>query len=380
MLQITYNNVFLVLQVIYSGTAEQRLELALATGQKNFFIGHGSLNVSGIAGGGEDSRLKSYLQQCKLVYQQSVNRRGTKTSATLTRPRRSARGGEREGVNHQHTPTSSSMESREAARIAARTYEGIQQRKLTNGEMATAAHHSSQEKLPAKPQPHSSKRPLSDIYVSGASSYTDLSTTRSEHAQMVRKHAQPRHHPISKQSSSSSESLDGGVPAVFSRHHSLEIPPLSSHSGSGSLPPGSSWQRHSAGYESDSSTGSTLLRSHSQGSITADTALPGHMLGYGGGGGGGRGGGGASAALASRSLARSIDSVNTPTFDPPSRSGSVAFRRVPSYSRLDSGSSAAIADELGSHIDNLEERVGLLAMQFLYERHDMFKQIHAARK
>lgn len=348
--------------MIYSGTAERRLELALATGQKNFFIGHGSLNAVEIASGSEDSSLKSYLQQCKLVYQQSMSRRGAKTSTVLTHPKRSMRDSERELVMSHHTPTSSSMESREAAKIASRTYEGIQQRKLTNGETA-AAHHLSHEKLSTKSQPHSSKRPLSDIYVSGASSYTDLSTTRSEHAEMVRKHTQQRH-PISKHSSSSAESLEG--PPVFNRHHSLEL----SHSSHGS---GSSWQRHSAGYESDSSTGSTLLRSHSQGSITGETAVPGHMLSYGGGGG-------ASAALASRSLTRSIDSVNTPTFDPPSRSGSMAFRRATSYSRLDSGSSAAIADELGGHIADLEERIGLLAMQFLYERHDMFKQIHAACK
>ena len=356
--------------MIYSGAAEQRLQLALATGQKNFFIGHGSLNVAEIASGSQDSGLKSYLQQCKLVYQQSVNHRGAKTSTAHSRPKRSTRGSEREGMSHQQTPTSNSMESREAAKIASRTYEGIQQRKLANGEIAIA-HHSSHEKLPTKPQPHSSKRPLSDIYVSGASSYTDISTTRSEHAEMVRKHT-PQRHTISKHSSSSAESLEG--PPVFNRHHSLEIP-LSSH-GIGSLPPGSSWQRHSAGYESDSSTGSTLLRSHSQGSITGEAAVPGHMLGYGGVGRGG----GVSAALASRSLTRSIDSVNMPTFDPPSRSGSMAFRHASSYSRLDSGSSAAIADELGSHIDELEERVGLLAMQFLYERHDMFKQIHTARK
>lgn len=348
--------------MIYSGTAAQRLELALATGQKNFFIGHGSLNVTEIASGRQDSGLKSYLQQCKLVYQQSVNQRGARASTTLTHPKRSTRASEREVVSH-HTPTSSSMESREAAKIASRTYEGIQQRRLVNGDIATNAHHSSHEKLSTKPQLHSSKRPLSDIYVSGASSYTDLSTTRSEHAEMVRKHTQQRH-PISKHSSSSAETLE--VVPVFNRHHSLELP-LSSHV------PGSSWQRHSAGYESDSSTGSTLLRSHSQGSITGETVVPGHMLSsYGGGGGGG-----ASAALARRSLTRSIDSVNTPTFDPPSRSAS---RRTPSYSRLESGSSAAIADELGSQIADLEERVGLLAMQFLYERHDMFKQIHAARK
>ena len=376
--------------MIYSGTAEQRLKQALTTGQKNFFIGHGSLNAAEIAGGREDSGLKSYLQQCKLVYQQSVNRRGAKASSTtLTRPMRSPKGGssKREGAGHHpQTPTSSSLESREAAKIASRTYEGIQQRKLVNGEshVPPSGHHSSPEQLAAsKPQPHSSKRPLSDIYVSGASSYTDLSTTRSEHKEMVRKHPQQRHHhPISRQSSSSSESLDQGQPVVLNRHHSLDTSLLSSHGhgGSGSLPPGpasNSWQRHSAGYESDSSIGSTLLRSHSQGSITADTALSGHMLSR---FGGGRGRGGVSAALASRSLTRSIESMNTPTFDPPNRSGSMVFRRAPSYSRLDSGSSAAIADELGSHVDDLEERVGLLAMQFLYERHDMFKQIHTACK
>ena len=360
------------------------MEQALATGQKNFFIGHGSLSVAEIAGGRADSRLKSYLQQCQMVYQQSAeNRRGAKTSTTLTRSRRSARDSEREGVSHQHTPISSSLESREAAKIASRTYEGIQQRKLANGDVAMTPHHSSHDNLPTKPQPHSSKRPLSDIYVSGASSYTDLSTTRSEHAEMVRKYAQQRHHPISKHSSSSAESLDQGLPPpAFNRHHSLDIPLLSNHGGSGSLPPGSShWQRHSAGYESDSSTGSTLLRSHSQGSITADTAISGYAGGGGRRGERGREGGALSAALASRSLARSIDSVNTPTFDPPSRSGSgMGFRHAGSYSRLDSGSSAVIVDELSSHIDNLEERVGLLAMQFLYERHDMFKQIHTARK
>ena len=337
--------------MILSGTAEQRLERAFGTGQNKFFISHGSLTVARIPSGSEDSKLKSYLHQCRLVYQQSVSRRGQRTS-TLTRPKRSARDRQREGEVQRSS--SSSLESREAAKIASRTYEGIQQRKGLNGD----SHHSSHGNLPSTSQPHSSKRPLSDIYVGGASSFTDLSTTRSEHEEMVKKyHHQPRN--IVKHSSA--DNLDE---PVLGRHHSLE--PLSG--GGRGIPLGSSWPRHSSGYDSDSnsvSTSSTLLRSHSQGSIQGEGGVA--ILPYGG-------------MFTSRSLARSIDSVNTPTFDLPSRSNSSSFRRAPSFSRLDSGSSAAITDELSSHVADLEERIGLLAREFLYERHDMFKQIHAARK
>ena len=330
-------------QIISSSTSEQRLELALATGQKNFFISRGSLNVAKIPSGSEDGRLRSYLQQCKVVYQQQMNPR----ASTLTHPRRSKRENRREDI-HRSSSGSSSLESREAAKIASRTYEGIQQQKMSSGEMA--AHRSSHESLPTKPQPHSSKRPLSDIYVSGASSFTDLSTTRSEHAEMVKKHL-PR--PITKHSSA-----DNLEDPVFGRHHSME--PLSDTSSDIQL--GSSWPVRSSGYDSDTnseSTSSTLLRSHSQGSIS------------------GEGGHGYIGVFGSRSFTRSIESVNTPTFDPPNRSNSLVFRRAPSYTRLDTGSSAG-ADELSSRVADLEERISQLSILFIFERHDMFKQIHAA--
>lgn len=258
--------------------------------------------------------------------------------------------------------SSSSLESREAAKIASRTYEGLQQRKVANGE--PVALHSSHGNLQTTTQPHSSKRPLSDIYVSGASSFTDLLTTRSEHAEMVTKYNQPRQ--ISKHSSA--DTLDG---SGLGRHHSME--PFSHGGGRTRIPPlalGSSWPRQSSGYDSDTnsamSTSSTLLRSHSQGSLPGEGGTLG-VASYGG-------------MFTSRSLTRSIESVNTPTFDLPGRSNSATFRRTPSYSRLDSGSSTAITDELTNHVADLEERISLLTMQFIYERHDMFKQIHAARK
>ena len=265
----------------------------------------------------------------------------------LNRPSRSRRDKSKEETQ---TSPSNSLESREAAKIASKTYEGIQQRKTTNGE--TVVHHLSHNNLSAQPRPHSSKRPLSDIFVTGASSYTDLSTTRSEHQEMVR-----RYQPRTSAKHSSTESLEG---PEFGRHHTVEA-----QSSGKSL--GSMWSRQSYGYDSDSnsvSTNSTLLRSHSQGSIPGD-AGPILGLSYG-------------AMLKTRSLTRSIDSVNTPTFEPPSRSSSGAFRRVPSYSHMDSGSSTAMADELATQVADLEERIGLLAVQFLHERHDMFRQVHAA--
>lgn len=324
--------------MIFGGCAEERLELSLTTGQNKLFISNCSINVTKIQSGSEDSKLKSFLNQCKLVHQQSLSQTGSKASMR-TRPGRSGRDRTRDTVQRS---SSSSLESREAAKIASKTYEAIQQRKMTNGE--TVTHLSPRTSLSNKPQPHSSKRPLSDIYVTGASSFTDLSTTRSEHEEMVRRY-QPWQH-------SSAESLEG---AAFGYQHAVE--------------PHSQWSRQSCGYDSDScsvSTNPTLLRSHSQGSIPGD-AGPSLGLTYG-------------AISKTRSLTRSIDSVNTPTFEPPSRSSSAVFRRFPSYSRLDSGSStaAAVADELASQVAELEEKIGLLATQFLYERHDMFKQIHAA--
>lgn len=323
------------MQVIFNGTANQRLHVALTTGQNKFFISSGLLDVAKVPTGSEDSKLRSYLQQCKLVYQQSANLRDSKTS-TLTRPRRSAKDRQREQVQRS---TSSSLESREAAKIASRTYEGIRQR---SAETLLSSH----DHLATKPLPHSAKRPLSDIYVSGASSYTDLTTTRSEHREMVGKY-QPRPH----------------QPSTITKHSSAETLTTPPHHGM-ERDLGNSWPRQSSGYESDSNslaTGSTLLRSHSQGSIQGE-GLP-----YGG-------------MFTHRSLALSVDSVNTPTFDLPGRGNLAGFRRAPSYSRLESGSSTVLSDELNGQLSNLEERVGLLAMQFLYERHDMFKQIHAACK
>ena len=337
--------------MIFGGSAEERLELSLTTGQTKLFISNCSINVARIQSGSEDSKLRSFLNQCKLVHQQSLSRRGAKTSM-LTRPARSGRDRPRGTVQRS---SSSSLESREAAKIASKTYEAIQQRKMTNGE--TMSHHSSHTSLSNKPQPHSSKRPLSDIYVTGASSYTDLLTTRSEHKEMVRRY-QPRQ--IAKHSSA--ESLGG---PAFGHQHTVE--PHSS--GEEGIPLDSRWPGQSCGYDSDSSsvsTNLTLLRSHSQGSIPGNGGPSlGHSYG---------------AISKTRSLNRSIDSVNTPTFEPPSRSSSEAFRRFPSYSHLDSGSSttAAVADELAAQVADLEERIGLLATQFLYERHDMFKQVHAA--
>ena len=340
----------LLFQVIFNGGSGERLELALETGQNKLFISHGSVDVARIPSGSEDGKLKSFLNQCKLVHQQSVNRRGGKVS-TLTRPKRS---GKDKSKEEGQRSTSSSLESRETAKIMSRTYEG---RKVKNGE-ARADQSSHVSGLSTNPQPHSSKRPLSDIFVTGASSFTDLSTTHSEHEEMVKKY-QPRQ--IAKHSSA-----DNLEEPSFCRQHSAE--PLSGRGGRGvGFPLGSSWPRQSSGYDSDSnsvSTSSTLLRSHSQGSIPG-VAGPSLGLSYG-------------AMFKTRSLTRSIESVNTPTFDPPSRSSSAAFRRAPSYSRLDSGSSTAFGEELAAHVADIEERVGLLAVQFLHERYDMFKQIHAA--
>lgn len=271
-----------------------------------------------IASGSQDSKLRLYLQQCKQLYEKQVHRKGLMT--TLSQPAKSStkkRQQSREEAFESLRSTSGGRETREASKIASRTYEGIQEKNRTSGSL-----HSSTGHLATKPHPHSSKRPLTDIFVSGASSYTDLSTTRNDHADIV--HSNRQH--FSKHSSNESlNTTSKRESSGFGRHHSME-------------PLGKSWPR-SSGYESDGA--GPLSRSHSQGGI------PGFNEG---------------GMQRSPSVATSTESLDIP----------LRSERAVSYSRLTSGGSE------GGRLGEVEERLGLLATQFLYERHDMFKQIHRA--
>lgn len=255
--------------------------------------------------------------------------------ATLSKPRSSSLNKQRtreEAFESLRTTTGGSRETREASKIASRTYEGIQERRSREGR-AGGSLHSSTGHLATKPHPHSSKKPLTDIFVSGASSFTDLSTTRSDHSDIVQA---GRPH-FTKHSSS--ENLKTTKTTAFGRHHSME--PLAT----GRL--GKSWP-HSNDYESDG--GGTLSRSHSQGNIPP---FPEGTLQRG-----------------------SSITTSTESFDVPMRSqssGTASSQRATSISRLNS-------KEERNKLGDLEERMGLLANQFLYERQDMFKQIHRACK
>lgn len=73
-----------------------------------------------------------------------------------------------------------------------------------------------------------------------------------------------------------------------------------------------------------------------------------------------------------KSLARSTENFHTQTF------GLASARRTPSYVHLNSGPSGE--QEWTEQLTAVEERIGVLASRFLYERQDMFKQIlHACK-
>ena len=209
-------------------------------------------------------------------------------------------------------PIGGEKEGREAAHINARPYGAIQKKKTEGKEYLS------------QDQPKAQKR-LSDLYVQGASSFTDLSTRRSEHQHMIRGAVRTGNTKgITKYSSSDNldlkrlpsplgnvldrvQSMDSGIAQQQNRYFNVK---------------------------------GTDICSASQ-----DTLPPPQLF--------------------TKSIARRTESFHTQTFGPSST------QRTPSYVHFDSGSS----EDLSHQLNSLEERVGVLATQFLYERQDMFKQI-----
>lgn len=254
--------------------------------------------------GGQDNNLRLFLQQCK----ERHHRRGPGASKYL-----SGQGG------------------RETTHITARSYESIHRRKHEGQHVSHDQHPGSL-----------AKKKHADLYIHGASSFTDLSSRRAEHESMITRGGSAGTS-MSKYTSSSSESLDQNLFAPFGggldRVQSME-------SGIAEQQP-KTWKGHRTEHSS------TLPRSASQGSLPPPLpSLP------------------PPRPLPAKSLARSTENFHTQTF------GLASARRTPSYVHLDSAGNEELAEQVAA----LEERIGVLAMRFLYERQDMFKQILRARK
>ena len=285
------------------------------------------------------------------------------------------------------------LESREAAKVASRSYEGLKlkrvnaegQRKpepshqLSDAQQTTSAaptrppHRSiftSQiptHPAPPPPHPHSSKRPLSEIYVGGggggggASSFSDLSTTQTdfrptskyERSQSKEDHGRFHSNQLGHTQYGLHLSMDSGMAAATSRN--TATPTSSRNTPLGTM---------QSGYESDSMTnplskpsslgqGTSLPRSFSHSGLSAPIPTPPPST----------------TTLLNKSLTRSTESFNQPTFDLPG--GRTAPRRAGSYARLDS----MTADELSMQVADLQERVGALSLQLLYEKADLYKQL-----
>ena len=262
-----------------------------------------------VSDGGGDTDLRTFLQQCKQIYQQRQHRRGA--------TERLSGAGKKEA-------------KAQAAHVSARSYDGIHKKDQSRPQPASTG-------LTKKQYPDLAKKQYPDLYVQGASSFTDLRSRRTEHEHMIRGvGGSGRPGNISRHSSTSSESLDHDLFTPFGgldRVHSME---------SGiSQQQGSSWSMEQL---------STLARSASQGNLPPPLPSTRPPLG--------------------KSLARSTESFQTQTFS------TGPGRRTPSYLQLSSAASEDLAEQLRS----LEERIGVLASHFLYERRDMFKQIlHACK-
>lgn len=293
-----------------------KLGLAEAAAKKHLFM-PSPFDPVQVSSGLQDSKVRSFLQQCRQIHQQRAHRRGA------------------DGVKERFSGGGGGREAREAAHITSRSYDAIQKKK-TERESGPSLPATS----PAKKYP--------DLYVQGASSSTDLSSRREEHVQMIR--GSGRAASTSQRSSTSSESLNentftpfGGVGGVLERVHSME-------SGISSQHQQATWR--SGGMEPFSAP---LPRSSSQGNLPPlPKSLPPAHPGL------------------TRSLARSTESFHTQTF------GLASARRTPSSVHL--SSSAGGGEEWTEQMTALEERVGVLASRFLYERQDMFKQILRACK
>lgn len=257
-----------------------------------------------VSNGKQDGQLRSFLQHCKQIWQQRAHRAG----AGLTR-----------ASSHKERSGDRGREAKEAAHITARSYEAL------HSKLTTQKDYSAYE-----PQQTSAPKKHSDLYVQGASSFTDLSSRRLEHDNMIRGVAK------SKQSSGSSESLDLYAPFTsnLDRVQSMES--------------GISQEQQNKKWKVGNQQTATLPRSASQGNLPP-AVYPSHPP---------------PRPPLNKAMARSTENFHTQTL------GLSSGRRTPSYVHL-SGTSEDLSDQLGA----LEDRVGMLALRFLYERQDVFKQI-----
>ena len=372
-------------QDISTKNPQERLKLAFAAGEQHLYITKGSVNIGNVASGREDARLKSYLHQCKLIYQQLSKERSEKGKTSVSREKKRSRSPSMEEVfeSLRTSGNTGNLESREAAKVASRSYEGLKLKRVnaegqrkpehqlsdvrqTISAAPTRPPHRSTSQIPTHPAPpppypHSSKRPLSEIYVGGggggASSFSDLSTTQTdfrptskyERSQSKEDHGRFHSNQLGHTQYGLHLSMDSGMAAATSRN--TATPTSSRNTPIGTI---------QSGYVSDSVTkpsslgqGTSLPRSFSHSGLSAPIPTPPPST----------------TTLLNKSLTRSTESFNQPTFDLPG--GRTAPRRAGSYARLDS----MTADELSTQVADLQERVGALSLQLLFEKADLYKQL-----
>ena len=339
------------------------------------------------------------------------------------------------------TSGATSLESREAAKVAQRSYEGIRQQKLnweeqkgriaraqslesnskpppggrkhsnpppasgppppthpppgpprssSTGNIASYSHsgrHSTHKQV-ASSQPgsgsRSSKRPFSGIYISGATSYGNLSNQKSEPTPPVTQGPVTKHSSVEAlgTSPSSQGSVRSGSGTQGSSHGAdsgMVLEPGRKTSGPASL--SVSWNVSSSssggtgtrsGYDSDDviaasrrpsgNTGQSSIvprrsRSETSTPTPSPTSPPPGLP-----------------PTSAPFRSRSAEQANQPTFEP--FGGRGMPRRSGSYSRLDS----SMAEELSSHVADLQERVSVLSTQFLVSKADLTKQLHRMGK
>lgn len=299
-------SLFIVQDLLGSADSVSRLKLVAAAGREHLFISS-PFDPSLVSHGKQDGQLRSFLQQCKEIHQQQAHRAG----AGLARA-----SSYKEGVV---STSSGGREAREAAHITARSYEALHSKQAPQKEYLAHDHP-----LQIQPKKHS------DLYVQGASSFTDLTSRRMEHSNMIRGTART----MSKQSSGSSESLDLYAPFMGSldRVQSMES--------------GISGEQQ---WKASNEQSSTLPRSASQGNIPPAIPPSHHPP---------------PRPPLNKAMARSTETL-----------GLSSSRRTPSYLHLSAGN-----EEWVEQLSALEDRVGILALRFLHERQDMFKQILRACK
>ena len=396
--------VFLSLQIVTNGSADERLKKVFEVAERSLYIAKCGVDPPNLHTGAENHKLRSFLSHCRAAYlQQQQQQRGAHSKAghsTHGRPRTTSR---EEMFESLRTSSGSRVESREDAMIQLRSYDSLKQKKLsaTRGSTASERESHSPPPIPSTPPPasftppsssehlsqprpsqhgqqqqqqqqrpsrqraplppardhlsqsrdqlpHSSKRPLSDLYNTGASSYSDLSTTRSDHASLVKpKRALQKHsssETLQNSTSTSAHPSDSqlGRPASFEIHRSMDT--------------GLAFQSYGAALSSTrgGSGAAPIIRSHSQSAIQEKPPAP-----------------PSTATLLNKSLTQSTESFNQPTFG-----GGMGPRRVPSYTRLDSSA----IDEMSAQMMELQDRVAVLTTQLLLERADMYKQIKKARE